>query len=223
MMTGNTAALPRLASPRHAMLCIAIAIFMVHGSNGLTCGETESKVRMRIKVEFKSLKLKSFSSHKERAFSTERYRETHESLDISASVSASGGIPGIGEMSGSASSSYAHANTLITNNKDSGSWKEISKTVYQGGWHVFRNIKTQITTDGLTASSEEEDYVLTGTGDETQRDLRKRAEEYLAYEFPYERSKIRNGVYTSEICARNRTKEGKKLCEKIKKIFSLHC
>jgi len=202
MMTGNTATSPR--PPCHAMLCIAIAILMVHGSNGLTCGETESKVKMRIKVEFKSLKLKSFASHKERAYSTERYREESESLEVSASQSGSLGIEGIGSVSSSLSASYAHANMLITNNKNSGSWKETTTITYQDGWHIFRNIKTQITTAGVTANTEEEDYVFTGSAHENQSDLRKRANAYLEYEFPDERSKIRNGVYTSELCAKNR-------------------
>jgi len=164
----------------------------------------EIDVTMRIKVEFKSLKLKSYFNHREKAFSTETYREKHESLDISASVSGSAGVPGIGEVSSSYAASYAHANTLITNNKNSGSWAKTTKIEYQDGWHIFRNIKTQITIDGVTAISEEEEYVTTGSRHENQPELRKRAESYLVYEFPNERSKIKNGVYNSDSCIKKK-------------------
>jgi len=156
-------------------------------------------------VEYKSKKIRSIAIHKERAWSTESYREKHDSLDISASISGSASFAGVG-ASTSVSGSYAEANTLITNNKNSGSWKASSEKTYQDGHHIFRNVKTFITIDGVTARSETEDHVNTSPGFESDQQLRERAIAFLKNKYPGESNKIRGTSYDTEFCTINKKK-----------------
>ena len=86
----------------------------------------DSKVRMKVEVEYRSRRNKIIYRHQERSLSTEAYREAQKSLDISANINMATEASKIfnmadGKVSFQVATAYKEANTLITNSKYSGS------------------------------------------------------------------------------------------------------
>ena len=121
--------MPQAAGKKH----FSIYIFVLFES------AADSKVRMKVEVEYRSSRNKIIYRHIERSFSTEAYREAQKSLDISANINMAAEASKIfnmtdGKVSFQVATAYKEANALITNSKHSGKWVVTEKEEFQAYW-----------------------------------------------------------------------------------------
>jgi len=162
---------------------------------------------MREAVEYQAQSLKSVFLHQEKAESSESYREAHDSLDISASISNNIDVVGVIGGGMSISSAYAETNSIIESNKDSTSWSKTEKQEFQDGrYQIFRQSTTTIIIDGKLGKTVVRNWVNSGKKAQTDAQLRKRAREYLLNKYHDQPERVRGTAFSIVFCAkRNRS------------------
>jgi len=193
--------------------------------SGRLCRDDETRIVFSEEVGYRSNSLRESFRHRSMATSSQDYRAASNNVDMSRSSMYSdqqssessgsgeisfggvtiGGGGGSTQSSASANavaSSFASANSLITNRQGSHEWTKTDKTVFQSGYHIYRHSTTTILIDGKLGKTKSVDYVNSGPTPQTDAQLRKRAYDDLLNKY-HNPARIYGTTYSRVICAKN--------------------
>jgi len=164
-------------------------------------------ITLTVMAEYRESSLIKDYKHTRLITSSSSFKRNFESLDTSASVSAS-----YGGFSGEASASFSQVSeSAVSTTKSRDETKTTEVTYAEGQNHIIEKITKIVTIDGRSATVITQDIVdvVPVADSPSYSQLRRKGEDYIDYNYGGARGgKIRNNVYTESTCLTKKTKKG---------------